>query len=371
MIFSCEKAVLLPAISTASKAVSTKSTIPALEGILIEANESLLLTGYNLETGIQTICPALVEQPGTTVVNARLFGEILRRLPDDIVSFKMEGDLIHISCQASHFQINSISPDDFPELPAVEQLHMLSIPEGTLKSMISETLFATSRDESKPIHTGSLFEVEENQLTLVAVDGYRLAIRREQVEIQGGETSFSFVVPGPALSEVEKIASDGENPVIISQGSRHVTFQIGDTTLLSRRLEGEFLNYKQAILNKHPITIIADAKTLLQSVDRVSLIINEKLKSPLRCTFGENSLFLKTATAIGVASDTCSVEGNGGGLEIGFNNRFLLDVLKAVPAETVRLKLNTNVSPCLILPEAEEDDHFLYMVLPVRLKAGT
>jgi DNA polymerase-3 subunit beta len=370
MKFSCEKAILLRAVSLASKAVSTKSTIPALEGILLEAGDTLLLTGYNLETGIQTICPAAVEKPGTTVVNARLFGEIVRRLPDDLVFFHMEEDVIHISCQATQFKINSISPEDFPELPAVEQLHAIALPEKTLKSMISETLFAVSRDESKPIHTGSLFEVEENRLTLISVDGYRLAIRREDAQIQAGDAPFSFVVPGSALAEVEKIASEGEELVIISQGSRHITFQIGDTTLLSRRLEGEFLNYKQAIVNHHPITITANARDLLRSVDRVSLLINEKLKSPLRCTFEENSLHLKTNTAIGAASDTCPVEGDGGGLEIGFNNRFLLDVLKAVPAETVRLKLNTSVSPCLILPEEEADDHFLYMVLPVRLKAG-
>lgn len=370
MKFSCEKAVLLNATSIAIKAVSTKSTIPALEGLLIDATDILTLTGYNLETGIQTICPALVETPGVTVVNARLFGEIIRRLPDDMVTFSMENEMIHISCLATQFHINSISPEDFPALPAVEQIHTFSIVEKTIKDMIAETLFAISRDESKPIHTGSLFEVQNGQLTLVSVDGYRLALRKEPIDIQTKENTFSFVVPGTALSEVEKIASEGEEMVIISQGSRHVTFQIGDTMLLSRRLEGEFLNYQQAIVNQHAITLKANAKELLKSVDRVSLIISEKLKSPLRCTFGDHVLSMKTSTAIGEASDTCSIEGEGGDLEIGFNNRFLMDVLKAVPAETIRMKLNTSVSPCLILPEEEENDHFLYMVLPVRLKAG-
>ncbi len=370
MKFSCEKAILLNSILTASRAVSTKSTIPALEGLFIQATDSLKITGYNLETGIQTFCPALIDHPGTTVVNARLFVEIIRRLPDDTVFFSLENEIITISCLSAHFTINSISPDDFPELPAVEQLHTLSIPESTLKHMISETLFAVSHDESKPIHTGSLFDIKDNQLTLVSVDGYRLALRKEPVKVQDSDSAYSFVVPGSALSEVEKIASDKEEMVIISLGNRHVTFQIGDTTLLSRRLEGDFLNYHQAISNHHPISLKADAKELLKSVDRVSLIINEKLKSPLRCTFGNQSLLIKTNTAIGSASDICPIEGDGTNLEIGFNNRFLLDVLKSVPADTIRIKLNTSVSPCFILPEEEDDEHFLYMVLPVRLKAG-
>ncbi|MGI6498708.1 MAG: DNA polymerase III subunit beta [Oscillospiraceae bacterium] len=369
MKFSCEKALLLKATSIASKAVSSKSTIPALEGLLLDATELLTITGYNLETGIQTLCPADVETPGVAVVNARLFGEIIRRLPDDMVTLSMEQDMVHISCLAARFHINSISPDDFPALPAVEQIHTFSILENTLREMIGETLFAISRDESKPVHTGSLFEVQDGALTLVSVDGYRLALRREQVDVETKEPAFSFVVPGAALAEVEKIASEEENPVIISQGSRHITFQIGDTMLLSRRLEGEFLNYRQAIVNQHAISLTANAKELLKSVDRVSLIISEKLKSPLRCTFGDQVLSIKTNTAIGAASDECPIEGNGGDLEIGFNNRFLMDVLKVVP-ETIRLKLNTSVSPCLVLPEDEGDDRFLYMVLPVRLKAG-
>lgn len=369
MKFSCEKALLLGAVSIAARAVSGKSTIPALEGILIEAGDQVTMTGYNLETGIRTSIPAQVDKPGSLVLNARLFGEIIRKLPDDSIVISVENDMCSITCSMSEFQILGMPAEDFPDLPTMESIHSFSIPEKEIKAMISETLFAVSSDETRPVHLGSLFEVDETGLTLVSVDGFRLALRRAPVSGQG-EEAFSFVVPGASLSEVEKIASERENPAIITEGSRHIQFQIGDTVLISRRLEGEFLNYRQAIVRNNGVVLYANAKDLLTSIERVSLIISEKLKSPLRCTFDQNVLYIRTTTALGKASDACAVEGDGNHLEIGFNNRYMMDALKAVPAQRVRLELGTSISPCLILPEKEDDQSFLYMVLPVRLKAG-
>lgn len=234
--------------------------------------------------------------------------------------------------------------------------------------MISQTLFAVSDNESRPIHTGSLFEVDKNGLTVVSVDGYRLALRREAVDKIDGAESFSFVVPGSALSEVEKICS-GEGPVTISQGARHILFQAGETLLVCRRLEGEFLAYRNAIPRNNPIQVECDARTLLASIDRVSLIISEKLKSPLRCVFGDGMVSITTKTGIGDASDQCTITGDGQNLEIGFNNKYLMDALKAAPADKLKLEFSSGVAPCVILP-AEGEENFIYMVLPVRLKAG-
>ena len=181
--------------------------------------------------------------------------------------------------------------------------------------------------------------------------------------------SFSFVVPGAALSEVEKICGQVDEPASVTQGARHVMFKVGDTMLVARRLEGEFLAYRQAVPRNNPIHIEGDTRALLSSIDRVSLIISDKLKSPLRCIFEENLLKISTKTAIGDARDECPVSGDGKGLEIGFNNKYLMDALKAAPADRVRLELSTGVSPCVILPD-DGGDSFLYMVLPVRLKAG-
>lgn len=369
MKFSCEKALLQAAISTTSRAVSPKSSIPALEGILLEAGSDLRLTGYNLETGIRTIVPADIREEGTLVLGARLFGEIVRKLPDDIVTFQSENYMVNIKCGMSEFNILGTDPEEFPELPTVEYQNSLILPQSRLKAMISQTLFAVSDNESRPIHTGSLFEVDSEGLTIVSVDGYRLALRHESIDKKEGAETFSFVVPGAALSEVEKICSDVDEPASVTQGARHVMFKVGDTMLVSRRLEGEFLAYRQAIPRNNTIHVEGDTRALLSSIDRVSLIISDKLKSPLRCVFDSNMLKISTKTAIGDAYDECPLSGDGGGLEIGFNNKYLMDALKAAPADKVRLELTTGVSPCVILP-TEGEENFLYMVLPVRLKAG-
>lgn len=369
MKFSCEKALLQAAISTTSRAVSPKSSIPALEGILLEAGSDLRLTGYNLETGIRTIVPADIREEGTLVLGARLFGEIVRKLPDDIVTFQSENYMVNIKCGMSEFNILGTDPEEFPELPTVEYQNSLILPQSRLKAMISQTLFAVSDNESRPIHTGSLFEVDSEGLTIVSVDGYRLALRHESIDKKEGAETFSFVVPGAALSEVEKICSDVDEPASVTQGARHVMFKVGDTMLVSRRLEGEFLAYRQAIPRNNTIHVEGDTRALLSSIDRVSLIISDKLKSPLRCVFDSNLLKISTKTAIGDAYDECPLSGDGGGLEIGFNNKYLMDALKAAPADKVRLELTTSVSPCVILP-TEGEENFLYMVLPVRLKAG-
>ena len=369
MKFSCEKALLQSAISTTSRAVSPKSSIPALEGILLEAGSDLRLTGYNLETGIRTIVPADIREEGTLVLGARLFGEIVRKLPDDIVTFQSENYMVNIKCGMSEFNILGTDPEEFPELPTVEYQNSLILPQSRLKAMISQTLFAVSDNESRPIHTGSLFEVDSEGLTIVSVDGYRLALRHESIDKKEGAETFSFVVPGAALSEVEKICSDVDEPASVTQGARHVMFKVGDTMLVSRRLEGEFLAYRQAIPRNNTIHVEGDTRALLSSIDRVSLIISDKLKSPLRCVFDSNLLKISTKTAIGDAYDECPLSGDGGGLEIGFNNKYLMDALKAAPADKVRLELTTGVSPCVILP-TEGEENFLYMVLPVRLKAG-
>lgn len=368
MKFSCEKALLSAAVSVTSRAVAAKSSIPAMEGILIEAGDALRLTGYNLETGIQASIPAEVLEKGSLVLSARLFGEIVRKMPDDVVVFTSQGYTVNIKCGLSEFNILGTDPEEFPELPAVDQQNTLVIGQPVLRSMIAQTLFAVSDNESRPIHTGSLFEVDDTGLTVVSVDGYRLALRHEAVEEKKGADSFSFVVPGSALSEVEKICS-GEENVTVTQGARHIMFRTGDTVLVCRRLEGDFLAYRSAIPRNNSIKVEVEARSLLASIDRVSLIISEKLKSPLRCVFGDGVVSITTKTTIGDAADQCPISGDGGGLEIGFNNKYLMDAIKAAPADRLRMEFTSGVAPCVILP-AEGEENFTYMVLPVRLKAN-
>ena len=368
MKFSCEKALLSAAVSVTSRAVAAKSSIPAMEGILIEARSQLRLTGYNLETGIQATVLAEIQEAGSLVLSARLFGEIVRKMPDDVVVFSSNGYMVNIKCGLSEFNILGTDPEEFPELPTVDQQNALTLPQNVLRSMISQTIFAVSDNESRPVHTGSLFEVEGDSLTVVSVDGYRLALRREKVAEKKGAGDFSFVVPGSALSEVEKICAT-EDDVTITQGARHIMFQTGDIVLVCRRLEGEFLPYKNAIPRNNSIVVECDGRSLLSSIERVSLIISEKLKSPLRCVFGDGMVSITTKTAIGDAADQCGIFGDGQGLEIGFNNKYLMDALKNAPADKLRLEFTSGVAPCVILP-AEGEETFVYMVLPVRLKAN-
>ena len=368
MRFSCEKALLQTAVNTASRAVAAKSSIPSLEGLLMQADQVLTISGYNMQTGIRTNIDAQIQESGELVLNARLFGDIIRRLPDDVLVLSTEGLNVHLSCGDSSFDITALSAEDYPEMPQVEDQYSLSIQQGILKKMINETSFAISTNEARPVHTGSLFEVGETGLTMVSVDGFRLALRREPFErTEGG--AFQFVTPGSALSEVEKICGDTEDLVHITLGSRHILFEIGASQLICRRLEGEFLDYKSAIPRKNPIALTVETKALIESIDRVSVVINEKMKSPVRCIFDLDQVKLSAKTANGEAKDICRLSGDGQGLEIGFNNRYLMEALRYAPADAVKMELNTSISPAILVP-TEGEENFLYMVLPVRLKGN-
>ena len=367
--FSCEKVLLQNAISVTGRAVAQKSSIPALEGLLLRADHQLSVSGYNMQTGIRTTVPADVAQSGEIVLNARLFGDIIRRMPDDVVTISAdEKMMVHLRCGDADFDILGLSAADYPDLPEVEDEYSVSLPQKTLRAMIEEVAFAVSTNESRPVHTGALFEIADMCLNMVAVDGFRLAFRREKLEkLEGG--AFSFVCPGSALNEVKSICGDTEDLVTITLGKRHILFEIGDTQLICRRLEGEFLDYKNAIPRKNPIQITVETKALIESIDRVSVVISDKLKSPVRCLFDHDKVMLSAKTGNGEAKDVCRVIGDGNKLEIGFNNRYLMEALRYAPAEKVKIELNTGVSPAIIVP-VEGDENFLYMVLPVRLKSA-
>lgn len=368
MKFSCEKTLLQNAISVTSRAVAQKSSMPALEGLLLHAGkEGLSVSGYNMQTGIRAKVSAGIEETGDIVLNARLFGDIIRRMPDDAVVFTVnDKDQVRLLCGDADFEIPGLSAADYPDLPEVEDEYAVSIQQKVLRAMIEEVAFAVSSNESRPVHTGALFEIAEGGLTMVAVDGFRLAVRKEPLEkLEGG--AFSFVAPGSALNEVKSICGDSEDLAEITLGKRHILFTVGDVELICRRLEGEFLDYCSAIPKKNPIAVKAETKALIESIDRVSVVISDKLKSPVRCRFDEGKVFLSAKTGNGEAKDICRVEGSGEGLEIGFNNRYLMEALRYAPADTVRIELNTSVSPAIIVP-TDGKDNFLYMVLPVRLK---
>lgn len=367
MKFTCEKAVLVSAISVASRTVAQKSAIAALEGIHIHAGARLRLSGYNLETGITVAAPADILEEGACVMPARLFFEIVRKLPDETVSVSVDENYqVSIRCGISSFTITAMDAENYPELPDVEYDNAVEIPQRALKDLISGTIFSVSENQARPIHTGCLFEVEEASVTMVAVDGYRLALRRFLPETPTGRT-LKFVAPGAALKEVEKILSDTDEPAKFTLGSKHILFEVGDATLVCRLLEGEFLDWRRVVPTDNPIQLTANVSQLTACIERVGLIVSEKVKSPVRCTFSENSGDFRTVTTIGAAHDVCPLAGDGKDLEIGFNCRYLLDALRAVPDEETVLELSNGLSPIVMTP-TDGGKRYAYMVLPVRLK---
>jgi len=369
MKFSCEKYLIQQAVAIASRSTASKSPIPALEGLLIEAGQSVKITGYDLKKGVYTSFSADVAEPGAIVLNAKLFGEIVRSLPDGIVNVSVDGMKTNISCGASDFTVLGTDSGEYPELPAVDRQNAVSIPQSILGKMIRQTIFAVSDNESRPVYTGALFDIKGGTLTIVAVDGYRLALRRESIDA-GTAEDCTFIVPGSALTDAEKLCADAEDPVEITVGTKHISFVMGETVLVSRRLEGEFLNYNKSIPTQFAITARTDRDDFMRAVSRVSLVIDEKTKNPVRLSVTDETIDLSCRTGIGNADDQCAASVSGGaGLTIGFNNRYLLDALRAAPTDEIRLGLNTASSPAVILP-GDESDNFAYMILPVRLRAN-
>ncbi len=370
MKFSCEKYLLQAAVTTAGRCAAAKSPIPALEGLLIQAGADVRITGYDLKKGIYTDIPADVAEPGSVVLGARFLNDIVRSLPGGIVTISTENGLnTRIECGDSHFSTVASDSGDYPELPTVDKEKAISVPQNILSKMIRQTVFSVSDNESRPVYTGELFEVRGDTLTVVAVDGYRLALRRETVAV-GDVEDCSFIVPGATLNDLEKLCGDTDEKVAITVGAKHISFVVGDTVLVSRRLEGEFLNYTRSIPSEFSVTVEADKDELVQAVSRVSIIIDERTKNPLRLNLEDGSLLINCNTGVSQAKDQCPIKGGkDAALEIGFNNRYLLDALKAAPADTLKLCFNNASSPCVVLP-ADGSDSFSYMILPVRLKAG-
>ena len=233
--------------------------------------------------------------------------------------------------------------------------------------MINQTIFAVADNDMRPIYTGTLFDIEGEELTLVAVDGYRLAKRSEKLESAKME-NCSFVVPGSALADIERICGDSEELVKISVGAKHISFSIGETVVVSRRLEGEFLNYKKSIPESFKYTVKVDRGEFMSAIDRVALIVSERNTSPVRMSFNDGNIDCLCVTPIGRAEDVCTCEGSGEGLQIGFNDRYLKDALKAAAKEELNVCLNSASSPCIITA-ADGSENFTYMILPVRLHA--
>ena len=367
MRFTCEKSMLVTGLNITSRTVAQKSSLSAIEGILCQAQVGLNLTGFNMEIATTYLIDADVSDPGACILPAKLFGDIIRRLPEGPVTVVVDENFkVSIRAGYASFTISAEAPDDYPELPDVNTGRPVQIPQNKLKELISGTIFAVSENQARPIHTGVKFEVEDEGISAIAVDGFRLARRTWKPE-GGTGRDLSFVVPAQGLKEVEKILQDTEESAYFTPGKKHILFRIGRATLVCRLLEGEFLDWRRVVPTNCPIRLAASVSELASAIERVGLIVSEKYKRPVHCTFSDQVLLLKTNTAIGAAEDRCSFAGNGKELQIGFNVRYLADALRAVPSDEVILELTNGLSPIVMTPAQPEKYDFSYMVLPVRI----
>lgn len=364
MKISCLRTDLANAVSNVSRAVSTKAAIPALEGVLIKAYDNKLnISGYNLEIGITTDIEATIQAEGEIVVSAKLFLDIVRRLPEEIVMIETDDRMVtYITCGHVDYQIVGMSSVEYPDLPSFEQTDGITVNSKILREMIRQTVYAVSENTAKPIYTGSLFEIENGNFRIVAVDGYRMAIRNENVD---SESKTSFVVPGKTQQEVLKLLTDDEENVEIIIGQRHITFKVRNYRVISRLIEGTFLDYNTTIPKEAKTEIVMNTRSIINAIERMSLLNNDRVQSPVRCIFADDEIKLSCASAVGKASDVMSVPIIGDSVEIGFNNRYMLDALKNTDTDEIKLILNGPTAPMIIKPV--KGDAFLCFVLPMRL----
>ncbi len=366
----CYKDKIIKAINSVVKGVASKTTMPILEGILIQTNDNeIKLTTYDLEIGIEYIMECEVEEQGSTVVNAIMFSEIIRKLPDTEIHISVnENNLLEIECEGSHYKLATMNPEEFPELPKIEIENSIEIDQNVLKNMIRKTIFATSTEESRPIFTGCLFEIENNKLSLVAVDGFRLALRTIFLTKQTND--FNAVIPGKTLVEVNKILSDSFEPVKIGVSKNQALFEMDNCKIVTRILDGEFLNYKNVIPSNWETRIRVNKNNIQNSFERISLIsassMEKEKKYPVKVQVDIGKVVISCTNQTGDAKEELFVSTEGKNLEAGFNPKYFLDALKAIEDEDVFIEFGSSISPCLV--KSVENNDYVYMILPIRLK---
>ena len=372
MKFVCEKEKILKALNSVTKAVAIRTTMPILEGILIQTNDNdIKLTCYDLELGIEYIIKDCnVEEQGATVVNAIMFSEIIRKLPDTEIKIEVnENNLLVIECEGSLYKLATMKPEDFPELPEINIENSIEIEQNTLKDMIRKTIFAISTEENRPIFTGCLFEVKNNKLNVVAVDGFRLAWKSKFLQKQTND--FQAVIPGRTLTEINKILVDSFESVKIGIAKNQALFEIEDCKIVTRLLDGEFLNYSKVIPDKWDTRIRVNRNIISNCFERISLIssssIEKEKKYPVKVSVGVGKVTISCTNQTGDAKEELYVTTEGKDLEVGFNPKYFLDVFRNIDDEEVYIDFGTSISPCIIKSVEDEGD-YKYMILPIKLK---
>lgn len=370
MKFSCSQQILSKALNTVSKAVTSRTTIPILKGILLEAglDNSLVLTASDLDLSIEKKVDVNVEEAGSVVVSAKLFSDIIRKLPsEEIYIEELENNTLSIKCLASEFTIVGLPADEFPNIGEIDLENKLSLDKDIFRDMIRKTSFSASIDESKGIIVGVLIEMEEESLNMVALDGFRMAITREAMK---NNEKKKIIIAARILNEINKIISENEecNEIFIVLDEKKAVFLLDETKIVTRLLEGDFIKYNDILPKEYKCRVVVKRDEMLDSIERASLLAKEGKNNLIKLSIFRDKIIITSRSEEGNVKEEVFVEKEGGDLDIGFNSKYLMDVLKVVDDESVVMEFNTSVSPCLIKPM--EGRAYEYLVLPVRISVG-
>ena len=364
----CKKSNLVKGVSIVSKAVPSKTTMPILECILIDATTDVIkLTANDMELGIETTIDGIIDSRGIIALNAKIFSEIVRKLPDSDVVIETESDnQAIITCEKAKFNIAAQSGDDFSYLPAIEREDFITISEFTLKEVVRQTIFSIADNDTNKMMTGELFEIDNDVLRVVSLDGHRISIRK--IELKDAYQPRKVIVPGKTLQEISKIiGGEADAEVEISFTKNHIVFEFDRTLVVSRLIEGEYFRIDQMLSSDYETRVHVNKKELLDCIDRATLLIKEGDKKPIIIDIKNESMELKIKSQIGSMDELIFCTKDGKDLMIGFNPKFLIDALRVIEDEEVDLYFMNVKAPCFI---KDENQSYIYLILPVNFNAA-
>ena len=367
MKFTCEKSILLKILNDLCRCVASRAAIPALEGIHVTVSGHRAdFESFNVEFGLKTSVEISDGEDGSIVVPSKIFTDIVKKLPDSFISVSSENLNISIICADSSFTLSGFEPSDFPALPLIEEEKPILISSDTVKNMIKQTIFAVSTNSEQNVYCGELIDVNNRTLTIVALDGFRMAVRTEKVNI---DSNFKIIVPGRALSEVLRLLPSEDQDIELYLSERYVFFKFDEYIFLSRLLEGDFTDYKSLVPSLCETKVRVNIQNMIESLERVSVIIDDRLQFPVRGKFENNISKFSCSTSLGNSSDEIPVGMQGAPIEIAFNDRYMVEALKHCDSDEVNLEMTTPLKPIKIVPI--EGNSFLFLVLPVRLRENS
>ena len=363
MKFTCSKSNLLNGVQIVSKAVPNKTTMSILECILINASDNQIkLTANDMELGIETIIDGNVEEEGIIALEAKIFLEIVRKLPDNEIVIETDSSyMTTITCEKSKFNIVGKSGEDFTSLPSIEKIDSIVVSQYTLKEVVRQTIFSISDNDNNKLMTGELFEVNDDKLKVVSLDGHRISIRK--INLKNSYPKKKVVVPGKTLSEVSKILpGDTDKDVVIFFTDKHIVFEFNQTVVVSRLIEGEYFNIDQMLSSDYETKVKINKRELLDCIDRATLLVKEGDKKPIIISISDVNMELRINSTIGSMDETIDITKNGKDMMIGFNPKFLIDALRVIDDEEIDIYLVNPKAPCFI---KDAEDRYVYLILPV------